>query len=999
MEYRVLGPIEVAAGGRRVAIGAGKQRALLALLVMNANTAVSVDRVVESLWNGNPPATATKVVQVLVSQLRKALAGDGDQHIATVGGGYMLRLEPDQIDVDWFEELLETGRTELAGGRPHDAEGTLSAALAVWRGEAYAEVAYEDFAREEIARLNERRLDAIEERFEAMLAGRRHADAVSGLEKAVARHPLRERLVALWMVALHRSGRRAEALAAYDQARRRLADELGIEPGERLQRLHAAMLEADEPESSPLELQAPPRRSAARLLAAAAALLVAAAAALFVIEHRGGGSDRIASVAADSVGLIDPSSGTVVAQYPVGQTPSMVVARGNVAWTVNADSGTVSRVGPAGRRDQAVPGAPADLQLADGFLWVSYDRLSGDKLAFGVVRLDADTLHPEGGIELHRTEPIATQPLAPLAFAGGRLWLGAPAGLLTAMDPRRMRVVRTVHIKDVARSLAADRAGLWVLLAEGTLLRADPRTGHVRQQIAINTPHALDVEAEGGIAWVSDGFTGNVWRISPGPPVEMSSVHIGDSAFRLAAARGAAWATSSADGAVVRIDAATGDPTRVLVGNAPIGVAVSSAGVWTSVGEGSATTFEAGTQSGAVPVGNCDSLVSSGGGPPDVIVAVDLALDEVDATNFTGAMARASEEDLRQHGFQAGKFRVGMQVCDDASGGDAGVWDQAKCAANAALYAGTPKVVAVLAPFNSGCTASELPILNRAHDGPLALVSPANDWVGFTRAATGNEAGEPASHYPTGIRSFLRVYPSDIAETSADARLAKSLGLRRVIVTLNPKADGWDTTVAWSFAAAARAEGLSIVGPRVLRGHIQRTIRNAIHDGADGLFLGSRLEPPEVSAIVAARHLGGASFPIMAWNSMLYDGPHWLEHTPEARGMYISGGYYTSPHAQLPQAGQRFMSAFDGTPGQSPAFAPFSAQAMDIVLAAIARSDGSRRSVLHELFATRVRNGILGSFGFQASGDMTSVPVEIYRLEPGAARPLRPYTVLRATPG
>lgn len=997
MEYRVLGPIDVVADGHRIAVGAGKQRALLALLLMNANTAVSVDKAVESLWNGRPPATATKVVQVLVSQLRKSLAAGADEHIVTVGGGYMLRIAPGQTDVDRFEELLEAGRTELGGGRPHDAERTLSEALDIWRGDAYADVAYEDFARDEIARLRERRLDAIEERYEAMLADRRHAEAVSGLEKEVAQHPLRERLVALWMVALHRSGRRAEALAAYDQARRRLADELGIEPGERLQRLHAAMLESDEPESSPLDLRAPQRRRAAGLLGVGAALLLAAAVAALLI-NRSSASDRIAAVSADSVGLIDPSGGRVIAQYPVGQTPTSLIARGKVAWTVNTDSQTVSRVDPSGRRDQAVPGAPADLQWADGSIWVSYHTLSNDKLAFGVVRLDADTLHPEGAIELRRSEPIATLPFAPLAFAGGLLWLGAPAGLLTAIDPARMRVVRTVKVEDVARSLAADGDNLWVLLAEGKLLRADARTGSVRQQITINTPHALDVAAAGGLAWVSDGFTGNVWRITPGPPVEVASVHVGDSAFHLAASPGGVWATSSEDGTVVRIDASTGRRTRVRLGNAPIGVAVSSAGVWTSVGEGSGTTLGA-NQSGAIPVGNCDAPVTSGAGPPDVIVAVDLPLDKLDAVNFTGAMARASEQQLRRHGFRAGRFRVAMQLCDDANGGDAGYWDQAKCAANAQLYAGTPKVVAVLAPFNSGCTASELPILNRAHDGPLGMISPANDWAGFTRAATGNADGEPAGHYPTGVRNFLRVYPSDVAEAGVDARLAKSLGVRRVLVTLNPKPDGWDTTFAWSFTAAARRQGLSVIGPRILRRNVKRTIRRAVRDGVDGLFLASRIEPPQIRAIVAARHLGGARFPILTWNSTLFEGPIYLKNVPEARGMYISGGWYTPSTAQLPAAGQRFMSAFEPPPGENPAFAPFAAQAMDIILAAIAHSDGTRRSVLHELFATQVHDGILGSFAFQRDGDMTSVPVEIYRFRPRATQPFRPFEVLRATPG
>jgi DNA-binding SARP family transcriptional activator len=998
VEYRVLGPIEVVADGRRIAVGAGKQRALLALLLMNANTAVSVDRAVESLWNGQPPATATKVVQVLVSQLRKALAAGAGEHIVTVGGGYMLRVEPDHTDVDRFEDLLEAGRIELAGGRPHDAEETLSGALAVWRGEAYADVAYEDFARDEIARLNERRLDAIEERFEAMLADRRHADAVSGLEQEVARHPLRERLVALWMVALHRSGRRAEALAAYDQARRRLTDELGIEPGERLQRLHGAMLESDEPEASPIQLHAPPRRRAARLLVAAAALLVAAAAGLLVVDQRGGGSVGISTLPGDSVGLIDPSSGRIVAQYPVGQTPTMVVARGHVAWTVNTDSRTVSRVGPAGRRDDAVRGTPADLVLADGTIWVSYYTLSKNRIRFGVARYDPATLGSKGRIGLPRTGPGGVSPLAPLAFAGGLVWVGAPAGHLTAINPTNMQVAKTVKMPGLVRGLCADQNGLWALLDVGTLLRADPHTGAVRQQIPIDTPHALDVAADGRFVWVSDGITGNVWRIAPGPPVETTSFDVGDSAQHLAAVPGGVWTTSSVDGTVTRIDASTGHRTRVRVGNAPSGVAVSSAGVWASVGEGSSTALESGTNGGSIPVGNCEPPITAGKGVPDALIAVDESLDHRDLANFTGGIVHAAEQALREHRFRAGRFTVGMQLCNDAVG-TAGGPDQQKCAANAGLYASTPRVVAVLGPFFSLCTDSELAILNRAPGGPVAMVSPANDWAGFTRTARGNDADEPGEHYPTGARNYLRVYPSDVVEARVDARVAQTLGVRRVLVTLNPKPDGWETTFASSFAAAARADGLSVVGPHVFHGDVRRTVERALRSGVGGLFLAGRFGDPELHAMAAARHLAGRRFPIMTWNQGLYNAPRYLNSMRAAQGMYISGGWYTSPVAQLPAAGQRFMSRYHRTPGQNPAFAPFSAQAMDLILAAIARSDGSRQSVLHELFTAQVRDGILGSFGFQGDGDMTSVPVEIYRFEPGTTQPLRPFEVLRATPG
>jgi DNA-binding SARP family transcriptional activator len=235
----------VRAGDRLVAIGAGKRRALLAALLMEANSPVPLDRLIDELWGARPPATAAKNVQVLVSGLRKSFAVARDSPISTVGSGYMLRVAAGETDADVFEELFERGRTELAHGDPGHAERTLTEALALWRGRPYEDVAYEDFARHEIARLDERRLAAVEERFEALLAAGRHRDAVPDLERLAAEQPLRERVLGQLMLALSRSGRRAEALATYDRARHRMAEELGIEPGDALRRLHAAILESD----------------------------------------------------------------------------------------------------------------------------------------------------------------------------------------------------------------------------------------------------------------------------------------------------------------------------------------------------------------------------------------------------------------------------------------------------------------------------------------------------------------------------------------------------------------------------------------------------------------------------------------------------------------------------------------------------------------------------------------------------------------------------------
>ena len=242
LEVRLLGPTEVAREGAPVALGGPKPRALLAALALEAGRVVSVDQLVEALWPGDPPETAAHAVQVYVSQLRKALG----HVIATRASGYGLELEPERIDLHRFSRLAQEGRAALEGGDSASAEGALRDALALWRGPALADFLYEPFAQAEIARLEELRTVVLEERIDADLALGRHAELVSELEALVRAQPLRERPRAQLMLALYRSGRQADALAAYRAARETLVDQLGIEPGPELRELEAAILRQDD---------------------------------------------------------------------------------------------------------------------------------------------------------------------------------------------------------------------------------------------------------------------------------------------------------------------------------------------------------------------------------------------------------------------------------------------------------------------------------------------------------------------------------------------------------------------------------------------------------------------------------------------------------------------------------------------------------------------------------------------------------------------------------
>jgi predicted ATPase/DNA-binding SARP family transcriptional activator len=232
MDVGVLGPVEASVDGRPLALGGGKPRALLAMLALNAGSSVSAARLIDGLWGEQPPATASKLVQVYVSQLRKALAASGGgAEIVTRRYGYELRVGAGAVDAERFERLV-------AQGAPREA-------LKLWRGPPLDDVADEPFAGAEIRRLDELRLAALELAIEHDLNQGRHRDVIAELEGLVAAEPLRERLHAMLMLALYRSGRQADALAAYRDARDVLVEQLGIEPGAQLQELQQAILGHD----------------------------------------------------------------------------------------------------------------------------------------------------------------------------------------------------------------------------------------------------------------------------------------------------------------------------------------------------------------------------------------------------------------------------------------------------------------------------------------------------------------------------------------------------------------------------------------------------------------------------------------------------------------------------------------------------------------------------------------------------------------------------------
>jgi predicted ATPase/DNA-binding SARP family transcriptional activator len=248
LRFGLLGPLEIERDGERLAVGGPRQRALLALLLLHANEVVSRERLIDGLWGDDPPETAANALQVAVHGLRRAL---GATRIETRGSGYLVRVEPGELDLDRFRRLVERARgLDAAAAEP------LAEALALWRGEPLADLADASFARVEAERLRELRWAAVEQRIDADLAGGRHADLIAELEWLVADEPLRERLRCQLIVALYRAGRQADALEAYRDARRRLIEELGVEPGPELRGLEGAILRQDAALAAPTRVRA-----------------------------------------------------------------------------------------------------------------------------------------------------------------------------------------------------------------------------------------------------------------------------------------------------------------------------------------------------------------------------------------------------------------------------------------------------------------------------------------------------------------------------------------------------------------------------------------------------------------------------------------------------------------------------------------------------------------------------------------------------------------------
>jgi branched-chain amino acid transport system substrate-binding protein len=388
------------------------------------------------------------------------------------------------------------------------------------------------------------------------------------------------------------------------------------------------------------------------------------------------------------------------------------------------------------------------------------------------------------------------------------------------------------------------------------------------------------------------------------------------------------------------------------------------------------------TSATPLPASSCSAIQNPGG---QYLIASDLPLQGSGRTQ-TVQMTKAIAFILKQHGWKAGKYSLAYQSCDDSTA-QAGKWDSGKASANANAYAQNQSVLGVIGTFNSGAAEIEIPILNRAPNGPVGMISPANTYVGLTHPGPGTAAGEPGKYYPTGKRNYIRIVAADDFQGAADAILAKSLHVKKVFI-LNDK-EAYGLGVASDFRRAAQKLGIKVVGFTAWDGKASSYEALAVKikaSGAQGVFLGG-LVCENGGKLIKDIRAGAPTAKLMAPDGFTPVSADVQGAGGAANGMTVSVAGL--PNAQLKGAGKAFVKSFAKVAGTPDPYSVYAAQAAEVLVQAIANSNGTRADVTKQLFKTKVKNGILGSFAINGNGDTSSNPVTIYKIKSGQSTTLR----------
>ena len=499
---------------------------------------------------------------------------------------------------------------------------------------------------------------------------------------------------------------------------------------------------------------------------------------------------------------------------------------------INADDQTITRIDSetheAGQPFAVGGGTPIDLAVGDGALWVASgtpdpNTQFGGPVLDALVRIDPDTSGTRAVVEVPHDGPtVVTTSQQRLVAAAGSLWVVLASGAVARVDMATGEIVATVEGVG-AFAIASDGRSIWTLETDGSLKRISPSTNGITANISLQTTGLDSIAVGGGDVWATSSADGVVWRITVAPQpvsrtIQLESRRRGDllpRRVRVGCERRARnrVADRSRDergrrhGGGRQHAVRPGRGRRRGLGHGPGG------------GEAAADVTVEGIE--ALPSSFCASPVYGGEGTPDLLVVSDLPLQG--GSRFTTVqMEQAIEYVFRQRGFQAGEHRVAYQSCDDSLA-STGLFDFDKCAANAKAYAENAQVVAVIGTHNSACAAAEIPVLNEAAGGPLAMISPSNSLPGLTRQSLDAPPNGMEILYPTGKRNYVRVYSTDDMQAAALVTFARDeLGARDVVI-VNDGEDVYGEIVAAYLRRAAANAGLDVVARPVGIPRLRRT--------------------------------------------------------------------------------------------------------------------------------------------------------------------------------
>jgi branched-chain amino acid transport system substrate-binding protein len=686
-------------------------------------------------------------------------------------------------------------------------------------------------------------------------------------------------------------------------------------------------------------------------------------------------------VAGNSVAAIDPATNEVVADVPVGGTPTAIASGEGAVWVLNADDQTVSRIDPVSRRVKTfgTGGVPTDVAAGEGGLWVGNGRRGGTQFvgpsATSISQFDPRTNGLRASVSLpRRSQGHSNTNTDHLAVGAGAVWAVGPDFSVSRIDPGTGEIVGAAGSLQ-AEAVAAGPDGVWARDGMGGLERLD-REG---QRIEIRASSLAGMAVGDGAVWVTAPHDGKLWRVDPEPQLVARPIEVGRGASAVAVGEDAVWVANALRGTVSRVDPRTDRVTaRIEVGGTPRRLAIAGGRVWVSVAglpdEQSAVSSTSGPS--GLPESACGEVFYGGEGKPDGMIVSDMPLRGGPGLP-TVQMSDAIAFVLRERGFRAGRFRIAYQSCDDSTE-QSGIHDEAKCAANAKAFAASPSVLGEVGPYNSDCARVQIPIAGRAPGGSLAIAGP-NTGVGLTRASVDTTEGRLAALYPGGRRNFARLVPDEASQGAAGALELKRLGARSVYVLRD---GGYGLQMSSSFLRAAESLGLRVAGIREWGPgkRSYRSLARAVAGSSPGaVYVAGLLDTGEGRVIADVRHALGPRVPVVAGDGALPIAGLFRAAGPAARGVRVTLAGLTTD--RLPPAGRHFVAQFGATQpgGRVDEAAVYAAEGTTIMLDAIARSDGTRASVTSELLKGRVSGGSLGSFRFDANGDPTLMPITVLR--------------------